>query len=482
MRRLSICLLFLSGCVREVERAPFGPIPICNDARYIPCAPEKKDHFGVDPPFCDEEEQPLCKLISLALRFNPQTCVTWSNAEAAYYAMKSAEGAWYPQITGYLQYGAVDSRGGQSSLTASSIASTTGTIIGGTGLGTAITTESMALSWLLMDFGGREYNIEAQKEALLSANWTHNFTLQQVVFDVVQAYYQAIASDEDVAARIADLQDATTAEQSAKAQFDAGIVNVVDYLQAEANRWKAKVALEQAIGTRATNYATLAETVGIPPESELKLQPLPKDLSSVQLEESLDDYIARAKLERDDLQSLVAKYRQLGDQVGVQRSALFPKLSGIVNLTGAQFDEPRIRPSHTWYSAISLNWNIFNGWSDTYNLYQAKSLQKAAYANWKEQEQTVVLNVIQAFYQFDVAKENIASTAEYLKFAQEAYNATLIGYRAGINTITDLLNSMMTLADARDQDIQARSTLLIASANLAFATGTIYQTSPEPCR
>ncbi len=482
MCRLPFLFILLFGCTREVERAPFGPIPITQNARYIPYSPSTKAHFGEDPLFCEKELQPLCKLIDIALRHNPQTCLTWSNAEAAYFAMKSAQGEYYPQITGSVQYGAIDSRGGQSGLTASSIASTTGNIVGGTGLGTAITTESMSLSWLLMDFGGREYNVDAQKEALLAANWTHNFTLQQVVFNVVQAYYQAIASNETVVARLADLKDAITAEQSAKAQFEAGIANIVDYLQAEANKWKAEIALQQAYGTMATDYATLAESVGLPPETELNLYPMPKDLASIQLEESLHDYIARAKLERDDLQSLVAQYREAGDQIGIKRSALFPNLTGIVDLTGAQFDNTRFRASHTWYSAISLNWNIFNGWSDTYNLYQAKSLQKAAYASWKEQEQAVVLSVIQGFYQFEVAKENLISAAEYLKFAQEAYNATLISYQAGIKTITDLLTSMATLADAREQEILSRSNVLTASANLAYATGTIYQTPPHSCR
>ena len=472
--RWILVIYILVGCTREVERAPFGPIPVCNDARYVPCK-TTKDHFGVDPPFTDKDQQPLCKLIGMALRLNPQTCVTWSNAEAAYYAMKSAQGAYYPQITGYVQYGAIDSRGGESSLTASSIASTTGNIVGGTGLGTAITTESMSLSWLLMDFGGREYNVEAEKEALLAANWTHNYTVQQVVFNVVQAYYQAITSDEQITSAIADLKNAMKAEESAKVQFEAGIVNIVDYLQAEANRWKYEIALTQAFGNQASAYATLAEAVGIPPETLLKLYPMPKDLSYLNLEESLHDYIARAKLERDDLQSLIAQYRQAGDRIGINRSAMFPQLSGLVDLTGAQFDSQLIKTSHTYYSAISLNWNIFNGWSDTYNLYQAKSLQKAAYANWKEQEQAVVLAVIQAFYQFDVAKENLTATVEYLKAAQSAYDATLIGYQSGINTITDLLNNLSMLADAREQEIQARSTALIASANLAFATGTIYQ-------
>ena len=472
--RWIVVVFILVGCTREVERAPFGPIPVCNDARYVPCR-TTKDHFGVDPPFPNEEQQPLCKLIGMALRFNPQTCVTWSNAEAAYYAMKSAQGAYYPQITGDVQYGAIDSRGGQSGLTASSIASTTGNIVGGAGLGTAITTESMSLSWLLMDFGGREYNVEAEKEALLAANWTHNYTVQQVVFKVVEAYYQAITSDEQVVSAISDLENALKAEESAKAQFEAGIVNIVDYLQAEANRWKYEIALTQSFGNQASAYATLAEAVGIPPETLLKLYPMPKELSSLTLEESLCDYIARAKLERDDLQSLIAQYKQAGDRIGVYRSALFPQLSGLVELTGAQFDNQRFRASHTYYSAISLNWNIFNGWSDTYNLYQAKSLQKAAYANWKEQEQAVVLAVIQAFYQFDVAKENLIATSEYLKAAEGAYQATLVGYQSGIKTITDLLNNLSTLADARQQEILARSNALIASANLAFATGTIYQ-------
>jgi outer membrane protein TolC len=400
------------------------------------------------------------------------TAYSWANAQAAYYGMESSLGAYYPTIGINLVGSAINNKFGSGLATVASEASQN---VGAIPIKTNFLLEEVTLSWLLLDFGGRDATVEAAKQALISSNWTHNYTLQEVVNNVVQAYYQAVTTDDVVAANRASLADALETEKSARAQFEAGINNLLDLLQAEANRWKAELALQQSLGDRASAYANVSEAAGLPPETKLDLIPLPRDLSWMRLEESLCDYIARARLDRDDLLALVADYRQAGAKVDVARSALFPQIVGSMDLQNFQFQARKLGDSHSYNTAIALNWTIFDGFSNTYDLYQAKAKQRAAYASWKEQEQAIVLAVIQAYYQFETAEKNLKSAREYLHSAQEAYNAASLGYKAGLNNIIDLLNAQSTLASARSQEIQSRSQLLTASANLSFATGSLYQ-------
>ena len=473
MRQGLIILLLLSvGCVREVERAPRGPIPPCPERRWVPEDPCNSPHFGVDPPYDCEGPHHLCNLINLAVRNNPMTARSWANAQAAYFGMESSLGAYYPVIDINLTGSAINNKFGSGLATQASNVSQN---VGAIPVKTNFLLEEVTLSWLLLDFGGRDAAVEAAKQALISSNWTHNYTLQQVVNTVVQAYYQAVTTDDEVTANVANLADALETEKSARAQFEVGVKNLLDLLQAEANRWKAELALQQSLGDRASAYAGVAEAAGIPPETKLNITPLPKDLSWMKLEESLCDYIARAKLDRDDLLAMVANYRQAGAEVEVARSELFPQITGAMALQNFQFQARELGNSHSYNTAISLSWTIFDGFSNAYNLYQAKANQRAAYASWKEQEQAIVLSVIQAYYQFETAEKNLKSAREYLHSAQEAYNAALIGYKAGLNNIIDLLTAQSTLASARYQEIQSRSQLLTASANLSFATGSLYQ-------
>ena len=55
---------------------------------------------------------------------------------------------------------------------------------------------------------------------------------------------------------------------------------------------------------------------------------------------------------------------------------------------------------------------------------------------------------------------------------QEAYNAFLEGYKAGTQTIVDLVASQGSLANARAQYIQTNIQWINAISSLAHATGT----------
>lgn len=51
-----------------------------------------------------------------------------------------------------------------------------------------ILAHNLSISYLLLDFGGRQATIEAAKQALYYSNWTHNRQIQRVIISVLQAY------------------------------------------------------------------------------------------------------------------------------------------------------------------------------------------------------------------------------------------------------------------------------------------------------
>jgi outer membrane protein TolC len=67
----------------------------------------------------------------------------------------------------------------------------------------------------------------------------------------------------------------------------------------------------------------------------------------------------------------------------------------------------------------------------------------------------------------------LTTSTELVASAQESYNVALARYKAGVGTVTDLLNAQSALAGANLQKIQARFRWNLAKATLAKAIGVL---------
>ena len=115
----------------------------------------------------------LADVIDIALRNNAATGAAWADARAAAASYGAAQGQYYPAL-------ALD-----GTVTAIKTVPSAGRLA----TKQQFLNPTLNLSWLLFDFGGRSGSIGVAREALLAADWTHNATLQNVVLDVEQAYF-----------------------------------------------------------------------------------------------------------------------------------------------------------------------------------------------------------------------------------------------------------------------------------------------------
>jgi outer membrane protein TolC len=85
----------------------------------------------------------------------------------------------------------------------------------------------------------------------------------------------------------------------------------------------------------------------------------------------------------------------------------------------------------------------------------------------------VALDVWTAYQDLRTQGQALTTARELEASAQESYNVALARYRAGVGTITDLLNAQSALASAQVQVIQARFNWNVAKATLAKAIGAL---------
>jgi len=70
------------------------------------------------------------------------------------------------------------------------------------------------------------------------------------------------------------------------------------------------------------------------------------------------------------------------------------------------------------------------------------------------------------------------SAAALLTASEQSYEAAHESYGYGVRNLLDVVSAQKALAQARSEDVFARTQLLLQVANVAFATGDLIQVQP----
>ena len=178
-RVLFALALFLVGC--SASSAPsIGGKPAVSPAPGVPYTPPR----GVVPPEPDSSKTSsslppdiaphdtslaLAEVVDVALRNNPQTALSWSQARTAAFQYGSARGTYFPTIDA------------SANLARSQSTTSTG-FVERTQFAPLV-----SLSYLLLDFGGRSGTIGAARENTIAVDLDYNATLQNVVLQAENA-------------------------------------------------------------------------------------------------------------------------------------------------------------------------------------------------------------------------------------------------------------------------------------------------------
>jgi outer membrane protein len=407
----------------------------------------------------------LGELVDFALRNNPVTRQSWFQARAAASEVGSKRSLYFPyaEVDGSIQRQKTAAVGGRFTF----LQTTYG--------------PSVAASWLLFNFGGREAEVQEATRALYAADWTHNAAIQSVVLSVAQAYYQYLNAKAQVAAQKASLEEAKRNLEAAEERHRAGVATIADVLQAKTQASQVELALQTAQGQVLVVRGSLATAIGLSATVPVDVGELPTELPLDLVKSSVDQLIARAEAERPDLAA--ERFRALAAQSHILAAAVdgLPSLSIGASGNRTFYHQPNVADpfSTNWSGLISLRIPIFRGFDTAYKVQQAKDEAEAAKASAKLVEDQVVLDVWASYYAMQTAAQRVLTTRDLLASATQAAEVNDGRYRAGVGSILDLLSAQAALANARSEEAQARSIWFLAVAQLAYATGVLQPGAPE---
>ncbi len=470
-------LLFLWGC------EPFYDPVLYEDVPTSPGSVWDKEPLVVkettDIPFKADDlsgTMPLSRLLDIALYNNPSTRLTWNAARAAAYAYHVSLSPYYPTLEFSGSLDAQTNKGSTFASTGPSIVttSTTATTVNAHSVNQQ---NELTLTYLLLDFGGRDAAAEFALQALYSANWQHDFTMQQVMLSVLTAYTSYLGNKGLVIGYEQDLKDAEVVLNSAKVMREAGLATLTDVLLAQSTLETTRTNWLQAQGAEKTSFGEILISIGLPPDTQIAVENLPQKLPVVQISGNLSSLLDLAKQKRPDLGVAVAVIKQQEAQLAISYSNGMPILTANADWNQVRFISPRKPSAYTEVASIELSFPLFQGFYFMNQQRQLRAQIEEAIANLDVQVAAVSTQVLTAYYSYVSAAAALPSAEAAVEYSLRAFKGFVVQYKTGTASILDVLNTLTALSNARAQLVVIRTQWALSLANLAFAVGVLEDTS-----
>ena len=386
----------------------------------------------------------LAELTEFSLRNNPRARQAWFAARAAAAGVGIEQADRLPQVTGLVAASRVRP-----------VSATTGTASPWQNrYGPSVT-----LSYLLLDFA-RGDQIAAAEYRLLAANLNQNRVLQDIVFQVEQAYYRLMGLDLLVRVNELTLTNLRTSLDAVGRRRESGLATVADVYRSDTQVAQADLNLIRSRGELEKARGQLATAVGLPVNSTLQVRTL-TELPQIQaMNTSVGELLDRARAARPDLVAAEAQARAARATADAAGKAGLPTL---VREVGA--------PANNFNVGLNLRIPLFTGFREQYGARLATAQAEQASAARDTLYRQAELDVWQAFYDLQTAGSGIATTESQVKSAEQTAQATLARYNAGFGSLLDLITAQQDESNARVQRIQSYLDWYTALARLQFSTG-----------
>lgn len=431
--------------------------------RYVPTAPGVRWQSPFELPRVPEApsaalpvtDRPLTlpELTEFALQHNPKSRQAWFAARAAAAAIGIERSDDFPQISALIS-GQRNESGGQT---------------GNQNPWLTRYGPSVTLSYLLFDFGVGDSRVRAAEYQALAASLAQNRVLQDVVFQVEQAYYRLLGTEQLVRANELFLKSVSTSLEATQRRREGGLATVADVFRAETQVAQGQLNLTRSLGELEKARGALASAVGLPVNATVKVMTIESPPRIQEITTSLTEILNRAKANRPDLVAAEAQARSARALADATARSTLPSIS-VNATTGRTFYNNR---AYTDTNSILLNLSIpiFTGFNYTYSVRQAEARAEQAEASRDVLYRQTEMDVWQSYYDVQTAVGGVSTTEVQLRAAQQAAEATLARYQAGFGSLLDLITAQVEESNARVLRIQSYLDWFTAVARLNYSIG-----------
>ncbi|WP_053063729.1 TolC family protein [Caballeronia mineralivorans] len=345
----------------------------------------------------------------------------------------------------------------------------------------ALKTDSVSLSWVLYDFGGRKAALANATALLAAAQASHQAGLEAAFAAVAKDYYAAQAAQGAFVAAQEIEQTANDSFKAAAVRADKGVAPISDELQAQTSWAEAVVNRTKTQGDWQTALGSLAVDMDLDPSVPVTLPGVGDGVTpSTEFDDSVADLIQEAKRSHPSVVAAEAQVDAALAKVAQTRAEGLPSLSLVAKYsqnnqpTSLEIGLPQLPATgHEWYLGFQVTIPIFEGFGRTYQVRQAEAQTELQRDTLDEVQQRVGLDVWTSYQALQTATQNLDNIAMLLDIAYRSYTAAQHRYQVGVGNILELLNAQSSLAGAKRQRIQALTDWRSARLQLAAKLGRL---------
>jgi outer membrane protein TolC len=302
----------------------------------------------------------------------------------------------------------------------------------------------------------------AARESHQAQEATRDATETAVLVGVAQAFYQAAAADEALAARHHSVEVARRTWDDALALIEAGRATRVDGARAQLALIRAEQAEEEAIELRSRAYRALATLISKPEAFQVTPPSVPAEDAPV------------APGPRPDLVAVQRTASAQHAQAFASALRWAPALSafGSVRATSAAGMSGEHAP---WAVGLQLDWAIYDGGNRDAARRSAEATEHEAELRAAQLSAQISDEVANAVAAVKLKRTAIAAAQRAVELATQTLELTRVQQEGGRTTQLELLQAQDALVGSELTLAQSRLDFGLAETELKRATGGVLQ-------
>ncbi len=311
-----------------------------------------------------------------------------------------------------------------------------------------------------------------KREKFIEHAATHalHITVQDVLFQVAKRYFDILLAQAKlrVQTQFTDLLKEELVSE--KHKLEAGIVSQFNVLRADvalANSYEPLIRAKHEVSL-AMEELFLVTGHTRKDKDEANYQPLADTLTYTPITVVFQEALERAKQTRSEIARLKALIEAENESLGATRADYWPKIEtfyryGAENALASATWKHRLKGGQYGFSA---HWNIFDFQHTAGRMQQTRSLKKIAEIRLKEQYHVIEIEVRKAIFKLREARELVEASRKVVEQAEESLRLAKSRFDTGSATQLDVLDSQLSLTQARTNEIQALYDYNVAVAHL----------------
>lgn len=289
-------------------------------------------------------------------------------------------------------------------------------------------------------------------------------TVTNGYFDMLQADNMQQLGRESVT-RLADHL------KNVEAQYEVGVVAKVDVLRSQVELANAKQSLIKAENAYQIAEANLNKIVGLPMDTQLKLDNI---LVYAPYENDMQYCLDYAAMHRPELEQAKQNVEAAKGALRVAISGHMPQIAASASQNWNDSNWPGDENGN-WGVGVQVTMNIFDSGVTTSKIHGAEADLAKAHETYRDTVDAVNLDVRSNYLNLREAEKRIDTTKLAVSQAEEDYRIAQLRYMNGVGTNTDVLDAQVALTDAKTNYLQAMYDYNTCKTNLETAIGVPMQ-------